>query len=132
MIENTENQSVSDSKGNESESKSRWNFILDILRGGIWNHPIIFRNRMFILMWFFLALFYIYNRFQAEDFARERVRIEKEVKNLRSELLSLQSELNMVTRQSGLIDKMKKQPSGLRSAINPPFKLEPKKSENDD
>jgi hypothetical protein len=111
-------------EGKIPESAKSPGFFMELFRGGVFNNKMITRNIWFIVLWFFFALGYIYNRFQAEEWTRERVRVEREVKNLRSEWLSLQTDLLNMTRQSSLMEKISVENSALRPAMEPPHKIE--------
>jgi len=72
----------------------------DLISGSMVTEKIILKNLGFILMLTLLGAIYIANRFHAEKITRETTRLQKEVKDLRSESLSVSASLMYASKQS--------------------------------
>jgi hypothetical protein len=71
----------------------------------------------------FLASVYIGNRFHAERITREATRIQREVKELRAESLSISADLMYLSRQSEVVKLVKSRGLNLEELKTPPNKL---------
>jgi hypothetical protein len=76
----------------------------------------------FGLVAFALMLFYIYNQHHANKGLRNKEKLTKELKELNSEKISLESELTNASKQSELARRLKE--TGLKELTVPPVKLE--------
>jgi hypothetical protein len=74
---------------------------------------------------FFLILFYIYNQHHANKALRKKEMLIKELKELHSERISLESEVNKASKQSELALKLKE--TGIKELTKPPIKIEYRK-----
>lgn len=74
---------------------------------------------------FFLILFYIYNQHHANKALRKKEMLIKELKELHSERISLESEVNKASKQSELAAKLKE--TGIKELTKPPVKIEYRK-----
>lgn len=75
----------------------------------------------FALVGFGLMLFYIYNSHHANKGIRNKERLAKELKELHSERISLESETTNASKQSELSKRL--EGSGLKEITAPPIKL---------
>lgn len=75
---------------------------------------------------FFLMLFYIYNQHHANKALREKDLLIKELKELHSEKISLESEVTNASKQSEIAAKLKE--TGLKELTKPPVKIEYRKA----
>ncbi|MBS3914666.1 MAG: hypothetical protein KG003_09205 [Bacteroidetes bacterium] len=71
---------------------------------------------------FFLILFYIYNQHHANKALRKKEMLIKELKELHSEKISLESEVTKESKQSELAEKLKA--TGIKELTEPPVKIE--------
>jgi hypothetical protein len=71
---------------------------------------------------FFLMLFYIYNQHHANKALRNKENLTKELKELNSEKISLESQITNASKQSELAKKLEQ--SGLKELNVPPVKIE--------
>lgn len=71
---------------------------------------------------FFLILFYIYNQHHANKALRNKELLIKELKELHSEKISLESEVTNASKQSEIATRL--QETGLKELTNPPTKIE--------
>ncbi len=69
----------------------------------------------------FLVILFIYNSHRTEKMIRETDKLTKEVKDLRSEHISVLSELMSESKQSEVAFKL--QPYGIKELKNPPSKI---------
>ena len=76
----------------------------------------------FGLVAFALLLFYIYNQHHANKALRTKDKLIKELKELHSEKISLESQITNASKQSELAKKL--ETSGLKELSVPPVKIE--------
>lgn len=76
----------------------------------------------FGLVAFFLMVFYIYNQHHANKALRKKDKLQKELKELHSEKISIESEITNASKQSELAKRLS--PTGLKELKEPPVKLE--------
>jgi len=81
----------------------------------------IIRQMPFIFFLTLLGLIYIANSYYAERTVREIDRTTKEIKELRSEFISVQSDLMMKSKQTEVLNAV--QPLGLKQSLEPPKKI---------
>lgn len=75
----------------------------------------------FALVGFALMLFYIYNSHHANKAIRKKEKLTKELKELHSERISLESQTTNASKQSELSKRL--EGSGLKEITTPPIKL---------
>ena len=84
--------------------------------------PIPMWSRVkFALVGFALMLFYIYNSHHANKAIRKKEQLTKELKELHSERISLESQTTNASKQSELSKRL--EGSGLKEITTPPIKL---------
>ncbi|MBL7811486.1 MAG: hypothetical protein JNL57_04610 [Bacteroidetes bacterium] len=71
---------------------------------------------------FLLMVFYIYNQHHANKALRKKDKLLKELKELHSEKISLESEITNASKQSELAKKLES--TGLKELNQPPVKIE--------
>jgi hypothetical protein len=98
-------------------------FIKELLSGSMVSEKIILKNLGYVSFVTLLAAIYIGNRFHAEKITRESTRLQREVKDLRSEALSTSADLMYVSRQSEVFRLVKEKGLNLEEMKTPPFKL---------
>jgi hypothetical protein len=81
----------------------------------------IIKQMPFIFFLTLLGLIYIANSYYAERTVREIDRTGKEIKELRSEFISVQSDLMMKSKQTEVLNAV--QPMGLKQSLEPPKKI---------
>jgi hypothetical protein len=77
----------------------------------------------FVIFLTFLGIIYIGNRFYSERLVRQINDIKAEVSNLRSEQITITSELMNISRPSEVADLVKQKNLGLYESMEPPKKL---------
>jgi hypothetical protein len=114
MAEATENKKTKPSTGT---------IMKELLSGTMISEKIILKNLGYISLVTLLAAFYIMNRFHAEKVTRELTRLQREVRDLRSESLSTSADLMRASRQSQVNLLVRERGLGLEELKTPPYKL---------
>jgi hypothetical protein len=95
----------------------------DLLSGTIVTDKLILKNLGFLFLLTFLGALYIANRFHAERITRETAKLQREVRDLRSESLSTSANLMHESNQSEVFRLVKERELGLEELREPPYKL---------
>jgi hypothetical protein len=95
----------------------------DLMSGSTITDKIILKNLGFILLLTLLGAVYIANRFHAEKLTRETTRLQREVKDLRSESLSVSADLMYASKQSAVFRLVREKELNLEELREPPFEL---------
>ena len=66
---------------------------VELLDGSLLTKELVFKQLPYLIFLTFLAVIYISNRHTVEGLARKTVHLQKELKELRSESISIESEL---------------------------------------
>jgi cell division protein FtsL len=117
MAENKENAGK---KAGQAKSGS---FIKELLSGTMVTEKIILKNLWYILLITFLTAIYIGNRFHAEKINRELTKVQRQVRDLRSESLSTSADLMYLSRQSEVYRLIKEKGLTLEELKTPPYKV---------
>jgi cell division protein FtsL len=99
------------------------NLLRDLVSGSMVTEKIILKNLGFLFMLTILGAIYIANRFHAERITRDTAKLQKEVRDLRSESLSTSADLMELSRQSEVFRLVKERDLGLEELREPPFKV---------
>ncbi|MFC2176436.1 FtsL-like putative cell division protein [Bacteroidota bacterium] len=95
--------------------------LLHILDGSFLTRDNMFNNIPYLLFLFGIGIFYIGNSHFAESSVIALDRIDRELKELRSEFISSRSELMFVSKQSEVAKAVA--PMGIRESVVPPKKI---------
>ena len=95
----------------------------ELLSGTMVSEKIILKNLGYISLVTILAAFYIMNRFHAEKVTREMTKLQREVRDLRSESLSTSADLMQASRQSQVLKLVRDRGLNLEELKTPPYKL---------
>lgn len=95
----------------------------DLMSGSTVTDKIILKNLGYILLLTLLGAIYIASRFHAEKLTRETTRLQKEVKDLRSESLSTSADLMYASKQSEVFRLIREKELNLEELREPPFEL---------
>jgi cell division protein FtsL len=114
MAESTENNKPQPRTGN---------FWKELLSGSMVSEKLILKNLGYISLVTVLAALYIMNRFHAEKITRETTKLQKEVRDLRSESLSTSSDLMEASRQSQVVRLVREKGLNLEELKTPAYKL---------
>jgi cell division protein FtsL len=112
-------------EGNPGQNKKKktGSFLKELLGGSMVTEKIILKNLWYVLLITLLAAIYIGNRFHAEKITRETTRLQREVRELRSESLATSAELMYISRQSEVYRLVKERGLNLEETKTPPYKL---------
>jgi len=107
----------------EKKGQKTGSFIKELLSGSMISEKIILKNLGYVALITFLAALYIGNRFHAEKITRETTKLQREVRDLRSESLSTTAALMSASKQSEVFGLVKEKGLGLEELKTPPYKL---------
>jgi hypothetical protein len=97
--------------------------IKELIDGTILVRENMVRQLPYILFLTFLGVIYIGNRFHAERMVRQINELKIEVGNLRSEQITITSELMNISRPSEVAALVESKGLGLKESLEPPKKL---------
>src|SRR5512145_1462592 len=95
----------------------------EIINGTFLVRENMIRQLPFVLFLTLLGIIYIGNRFHAERMVRKIEELKIEVGNLRSEQITVASELMNISRPSQVSDLVESKGLGLKESLEPPKKL---------
>lgn len=121
--ENTVTENTGEKAAETPKQSVKQPFLKELLSGSMVSEKLILQNLGYISLITFLAAVYIANRFHAERITRESSRLQKEVRDLRSESLSTSADLMYVSRQSQVYSLIREKGMNLEELKTPPFKL---------
>jgi hypothetical protein len=110
-------------KENSKKQAATESFMKELLSGTMVSEKLILKNLGYVSLLTLLAAIYIGNRFHAEKITRESTRLQKEVKDLRSEALSTSADLMSLSKQSEVYRLVREKGLNLEELKTPPFKL---------
>jgi hypothetical protein len=117
-------EAIKEEKKEEKSRKITTGALLkDLMSGSTITDKIILKNLGYILLLTLLGAIYIANRFHAEKLTRETARLQKEVKDLRSESLSTSADLMYSSKQSEVFRLVRDRDLNLEELREPPFEL---------
>jgi hypothetical protein len=98
-------------------------FMKELLSGSMVSEKLILKNLGYVSLLTFLAALYIGNRFHAEKITRETAKLNREVRDLRSESLSTSADIMSVSKQSEVFRLVREKGLNLEELKSPPYKL---------
>lgn len=96
-------------------------FFYEILGGGFLARYFSWEQTKFLLFLVGIAFFYIGNSYYIEKLAREIDKMNREMKELHFEYVSVKSQVMFESRQSELVRKLKK--TGITESVEPVNKI---------
>jgi cell division protein FtsL len=117
MAENKEDS------GKKTSRVKSGSFMKELLSGTMVTEKIILKNIWYVLLITFLTAIYIGNRFHAEKITRELTKVQREVRDLRSESLSTSADLMDLSRQSEVYRLIRERGLTLEELKTPPYKV---------
>ncbi|MGD0341581.1 MAG: FtsL-like putative cell division protein [Bacteroidales bacterium] len=114
---------VKEKEGKKAGQAKSGSFMKEILSGTMVTEKIILKNLWYVLLITLLAAIYIGNRFHAEKITRELSKLQREVRDLRSESLSTSADLMNLSRQSEVYSLIKERGLTLEELKTPPYKV---------
>lgn len=97
--------------------------VREFFDGTLLTRESVVRQLPFILFLTFLLVVYIGNRYHAERLVRQIDRMEREVKELRAEAISVASEYNRLNKPSEVFRLINEKGLGLEESMEPPVIL---------
>jgi hypothetical protein len=122
MAEEKENKNKEQKEENVKRVSSG-TLLRDLMSGSTVTDKIILKNIWFLFLLTILGALYIANRFHAEKLTRETAKLQREVRDLRSESLSTSASLMYASKQSEVFRLVKERDLNLEELREPPFKL---------
>lgn len=120
QIESTEKQ--------EKEKKpSSPNFFVSLISGNFLAKENVVNSLPFVFYLTLLGILYIANGYNAEKLVRELDHVNDDLKELRSEYITIKSDLNYESKQSQVAEKT--EAFGVMESIVPPTKIKLSKKE---
>jgi preprotein translocase subunit SecY len=107
----------------ENEKSKKQNPIAAILSGSMLTQDSVVKHLPYVLFLAFLGLVYIANGYMAESSVRQINKTQQEIKELRSEQISMKSNLNNTIIESELKKIIDDREMGLNESYDPPKKI---------
>lgn len=112
-----------------SKKEKKIHLIKGILDGSLLTKELVLKQLPFILFLAMLAIFYIGNNYHAEKLILDAVKMKREIKELRSESITLQSEIMFLKRATEVAKLVDKHQLNLNELKEPPIIIEVEKNE---
>ncbi len=106
---------------NVKGKKVKKSALKEIIDGSLLTRDSVINQLPFILFIVVLAIIYIGNRYNAEKIIRETSTIQNEIKDLRSEAITISSELMYISKQSEVEKLIKSKNINLVESAQPPI-----------
>lgn len=119
--DNKDNVEFIDEKQERKEHK--FGSVKDILDGSLIANDFILKQLPYIVFLVVLAFVYIANRYHAEKMVRESIELSKEISELRSQAITISSELMFISKQSEVAKLVESRGIGLKESVEPPRKI---------
>ncbi len=97
--------------------------VREVLNGRFLESEWLKRNRKLLVFIFFMLIINISVRYKSEKVFREVANLEEELKELRSESISVAADLMKLSKPSEILERVKKNGMGLNPSKEPPRKL---------
>lgn len=107
----------------EKNKKINVGVLVDLINGNILTRQQVVGHLPYLLFIALLALIYISNGFLAEGNIRKLNKLNNETKELRSEYITIKSELMYKSKQSELAKLLDEKQLGLKESFEPPKKI---------
>ncbi len=107
----------------EEQNTKKSNPIAMLLSGRLLTQEAVVKNLPYLLFLAFIGIVYIANGYLAEASVRKINTTQQEIKELRSEQISIKSELNNTIIESELKKIIAARKMGLEESIDPPKKI---------
>ena len=119
--DNKDNVEFIDEKQERKEHK--FGSVKDILDGSLIANDFILKQLPYIVFLVILAFVYIANRYHAEKMVRKSIELSKEISELRSQAITISSELMFISKQSEVAKLVESRGIGLKESVEPPRKI---------
>lgn len=119
----TENEEIKNEEATTEEAPKSKKTFRDFIDGTVLTRDLILGQLPYFLFLMFLAMVYIANRYHSENVIRQINKVQSEIKDLRSEHISISSELMFLSKQSEVFRQSTERGMGLTEATEPPKKI---------
>ena len=106
---------------NTGKKKKKGPSLKSILGGDILATDFFRRQTRLLVLIMIMILFYIHNRYAAQQQLIEIDKLKKELTDIKYDALTRNSELTEKSRQSRIEDYISKEQSDLQTSTNPPY-----------
>lgn len=114
-------QKESTEKQEKEKKPSSPNFFVSLISGNFLAKENVVNSLPFVFYLTLLGILYIANGYNAEKLVRELDHVNDDLKELRSEYITIKSDLNYESKQSQVAEKT--EPFGVMESIVPPTKI---------
>lgn len=111
-------------KGNEDISEIKSSSFRDFLNGDFFTKKFFKKQIWLFAMIFVMVVFYVDNRFYCEKQLYTIIKLEKQLKDLKYESLTISAQLMKITRQSYIIKTAKERGLNLETSKTPPIVID--------
>ena len=120
-------QKESTEKQEKEKKPSSPNFLVSLISGNFLAKENVVSSLPFVFYLTLLGILYIANGYNAEKLVRELDQVNDDLKELRSEYITIKSDLNYESKQSQVAEKT--EAFGVMESIVPPTKIKLSKKE---
>lgn len=115
----------------EEQKQDARSLFRSIIDGSILTKDGFMKHLPYVIFLAILAIIYISNRFHAEKLVRDAAKLKKEIRDLRSESISIASELMYISNQTEVLKLIQEKDIAIKESNVPPKKIVIKKDEDD-
>ncbi len=111
-------------KGNEDLSEIKSSSFRDFLNGNLFTKKFFRKQILLIVIMFIFIFFYVDNRYYCEKQLYNIITLEKRIKDVKFESLTISAQLMKITRQSNILSMVKERGLDLQIPKNPAFLID--------
>ncbi|MDO9154647.1 MAG: FtsL-like putative cell division protein [Paludibacter sp.] len=111
-------------KGNEDFTEIKSSSFRDFLNGTFFTNKFFKRQIILIIMIFLLIIFYVDNRYYCEKQLYTIIELEKKIKDVKYESLTISAQLMKITRQSNIVKMVNERGINLTIIKTPPIVID--------
>ena len=115
---------VSDIKESEDFSDIKSSSLRDVMNGNILTKKFIQKQYLLLIMIVVLGFMYIDNRYYCETQMTKENQLQKQLKDIKYESLTISAELMEISRRSNVLKMINDNGLNLIEATEPPIKIE--------
>jgi len=115
---------VTDIKGSEDFSDIKSSSLRDVLNGNILTKKFFQKQYGLLIMIVVLGFMYIDNRYYCETQIKRENQLQKQLKDIKYESLTISAELMEISRRSNVLKMINDKGLNLIEATEPPIKIE--------
>jgi hypothetical protein len=111
-------------RGSEDFSDIKSSSVRDVLNGNILTKKFFQKQYLLIIMIAGLTIFYVDNRYYCETQLAKEIELEKKIKDIKYESLTISAELMQISRQSIVFKAVNDSGLNLIETISPPIVID--------